>query len=400
MLEHKGHSRRMAEQRWVIDRVIETVGVDFSFPMTGVALGAAGLECSPDIMSIRARVKKYADITREFVRVAAKREAMAKRAEDEGHFITARENYFAASIFYAMARWPIHEDDNQELITCNNKKNECYDKYIEYAPHPVERVEIPFEGKSLLGYLHLPLDRPPKVPCIVSIDGMDGFREQIVTVYGDKVLKRGMAVLALDGPGQGESPIRNIRCTADNFGPAGKAAIDFLNKRPEIDTDKIGLSGISMGSFWSTQMAAYDNRFKAVAVLLSCHEPGMNSIFNKAAPTFKDRYMWMAGYDDEDEFDRFAQTLTLKGIGKKIKCPFLIIAGEDDELSPIQCSYNLYDEITAPKKIMVYQGELHAIRSMLDVQTIAADWLKDRLDGKPMKSERVYIDMLGRETSR
>ena len=89
MSEHKENTRRMAEQRWLIDKTIETAGVDFSWPMTGVTLGAVGLNVVPDIMSIRLRVKKYADITREFVRVAAKREAMAKRAEDDGHDITA-----------------------------------------------------------------------------------------------------------------------------------------------------------------------------------------------------------------------------------------------------------------------------------------------------------------------
>jgi hypothetical protein len=31
----------------------------------------------------------------------------------------------------------------------------------------------------------------------------------------------------------------------------------------------------------------------------------------------------MAGYEDEDEFDRFAATLTLKGVGEKVTCPYL-----------------------------------------------------------------------------
>ena len=152
-----------------------------------------------------------------------------------------------------------------------------------------------------------------------------------------------------------------------------------------------------MGSFWVTQIVAHDDRFKAAAVMLVCHEPSMDTIFNKAAPTFKDRYMWMAGYKDEAEFDRFPQTLTVKGLGTRIQCPFLIIAGGDDQLSPIVNSYNLYDEIRAPKKIVVYEGELHAIKYMGDVQTLVADWLKDRLDGKPMTSERVLIDVFGRE---
>ncbi len=153
-----------------------------------------------------------------------------------------------------------------------------------------------------------------------------------------------------------------------------------------------------MGTFWVPQIVAHDHRFKAAAAQKVCHEPCMNTIFNMAAPTYKDRYMWMAGYEDEDEFDKFAQTLTLEGIGAKIKCPFLIIAGENDQLSPIEYSYSLYDEITAPKKIVVYQGETHGIVSAGgDVQAMVADWLRDRLDGKPMQSERIYIDIAGRE---
>ena len=103
----------------------------------------------------------------------------------------------------------------------------------------------------------------------------------------------------------------------------------------------------------------------------------------------------MAGYTDEGEFDKFAQTLTLKGIGSRIKCPFLIVAGEDDELSPIKYSYDLYDEITAPKQIVVYRGERHSMPGALGWQTMVADWMKDRLEGKPMRSESILVDAVG-----
>jgi pimeloyl-ACP methyl ester carboxylesterase len=105
----------------------------------------------------------------------------------------------------------------------------------------------------------------------------------------------------------------------------------------------------------------------------------------------------MAGYENEDEFDKFAQTLSLKGLGSKIKCPFMIIAGEDEELSPIKNSYDLYDEIAGPKKIIVFEGQGHDFINFFDVKALVADWLRDRLDGKPMQSERIYIDMAERE---
>jgi len=391
-------ARRMREQRWLLDKVVETCGVDFSWPMAAICAGVAGGNVVPDVMGIHARARKYADLSREFSRVGVKREAMARKAEGEGHLITARDNYFAAAVFYGMAKWPIHEDDNKELILLNDKMRECYDKFIENAPHYIERVEIPFEGKSLPGLLHLPLNRGKgKMPCVLSIDGMDNFKEAMHPIYGDKLLERGMAILSLDGPGQGECLVRGIRCTADNFPRAAGAAMDYLLKRPEIDGERIGVAGTSMGSFWVTQIVASNHRFKVAAVRLTCMEPGMHTIFNLAAPTFKDRYMWMAGYEDEEAFDKFAETLTLKGLGKKIKCPYLIVAGEFDELSPIAHAYDLYNEVTVPRKIVVYEGESHANTQDVDAQTIVADWLKDGLDGKTLLSESIIIDRMGRE---
>jgi dipeptidyl aminopeptidase/acylaminoacyl peptidase len=292
-----------------------------------------------------------------------------------------------------MAQGPFHEDDNELNLLYSSRKNECYDKFIQYAPRPVERVEIPFEDKSLPGFLHLPARNSKNVPCIVHLGGMDMFKEMFNPVYGDKLLERGMAVLSIDGPGQNEARItRKICVTADNLAQAGKAAMDFLIDRPEIDSERIGITGVSMGSFWSIQIAAHDHRYKAASGFYVCHEPGMNTIFNLACPIFKDRYMWMAGYEDEAKFDEFAKTLSLKGLGAKIRCPTLIVAGEDDELSPIEYSYELYDEIRVPKNMIIFKGESHGVSDNWDVKALIADWLKDRLDGKPFETKRIYVD--------
>ena len=67
------------------------------------------------------------------------------------------------------------------------------------------------------------------MPCVVFLGGMDNFKEMLVTSPSDKLLERGMAVLAFDGPGQNEARIsRNIHCTESNFIAAGKSAMDFL----------------------------------------------------------------------------------------------------------------------------------------------------------------------------
>jgi len=71
---------------------------------------------------------------------------------------------------------------------------------------------------------------------------------------------RGHEFFAIDGPGQGESLARKIWVDEENYGRAGKAAIDYLVKRPEVDPDRIGIHGISMGSYWGPLIAIHDSR--------------------------------------------------------------------------------------------------------------------------------------------
>lgn len=75
--------------------------------------------------------------------------------------------------------------------------------------------------------------------------------------------------------------------------------------------------------------------------------------------------MWMSGIEDEAEFDKLAQKMTLKGLGAKIKCPLLILAGEDDELSPIHYTYEFFKELQGPKRLLVFEGQRHSVPSPL-----------------------------------
>src|SRR5437588_11913090 len=43
----------------------------------------------------------------------------------------------------------------------------------------------------------------PKPPVVILVPGLDSVKEEL-HIYGDDFLRRGMAVLAIDGPGQGE----------------------------------------------------------------------------------------------------------------------------------------------------------------------------------------------------
>ena len=104
---------------------------------------------------------------------------------------------------------------------------------MRHADHPIERVEIPFDGNFIQGVLHMVPGRR-KAPAVLFCPGMDmtkegGFLEPLHHPF----VERGLNCLHIDGPGQGTSNLRKIRVTAENYKLAGKAAIDWLVQRPK-----------------------------------------------------------------------------------------------------------------------------------------------------------------------
>jgi dipeptidyl aminopeptidase/acylaminoacyl peptidase len=188
-----------------------------------------------------------------------------------------------------------------------------------------------------------------------------------------------------------------IYFSMDNWVATGKAVCDWLAKRPEVDMSKVVLSGTSFGTFFGTIATAHEPRISACAVISVCHEPGCHTIFQEASPTFKKRFMYMSGITDEAEFDKMRQGMTWEGHADKIKVPYLCVAGEFDELSPIEHSERLVATVKGPKRMVVYQESRHSVGNVpaANIGTfptiLVADWLADRAAGKPFPSEHWYI---------
>lgn len=397
-------AKRWAEQRWIMDSIIQAIGMEWDQARLGYTLYPCGPDAVADFRTVGSRVRKFGDMHREFAAAARRREMKAAAFEKEERFISARESYFVASLLYSAARWPIFEN-NAKSIDYNTRMVACYDKFARYASRPIERIEVPFgKDQSLPGYLHLPREPKPgeKFPCVISLDGMDGSKEIMCAMSGDKFLDRGFANFIYDGPGQGECTIREIFVTPTNHMDAAQAVYDRLIQHPHIDKDRLVVYGVSFGSYFGLQAAAtLGEKIAGAAVAFVCHEPGMNAIMDMASPSFKMRFMYMAGIEDEEEFDRFKAGFTLMPLANRIKCPVMVVAGEDDELSPLEFSDALMTEITAPKKFVVYEAERHGIGGYSasyfgeSWYSMMADWCLDRISGKRAPNERVFINALG-----
>jgi hypothetical protein len=114
--------------------------------------------------------------------------------------------------------------------------------------------------------------------------------------------------------------------------------------------------------------------------------------------------MWMSNFTDEQKFDKFTQTLTWEGHIDKIKAPFMVLAGEADELSPLHFTDLMFRKMLGPRQLVIYAESRHSVGNVPSANlgpnpgSLMADWLIARLNNKPFTSERWFVEATGRIT--
>jgi len=357
--------RRRDAQQWILDYVLKESGEVQNFEAEGRRYPEG--------------VKNYRMIGKLMGERGAHAESIARNAETHGARKSAEDMYWRAAEIYRLGQHAIFEDDHPVKERLYAGMQRCFDGVMRLSSSPIERIEVPFEGNQIQVVLHLLPDRR-KAPLLLYIPGMDETKESSGTPR-PYFLARGVHFAAMDGPGQGMSNMRKIRVTDDNYERAGTAVIDALSKRPEIDAERIGLMGRSMGSFWSPRIASVDKRVKALAATSANFAP-KTFIFDEASPRFKQVFLYMAGMtDDEDAFDEMAERMVLTGgHAAKITCPTLLVTGEFDPLSPVEHAKAVFDELGGPKELWVRENNFHKSKNETDlagaqIEMFIADWL-------------------------
>ncbi len=387
---------RARSQRWVLDTLVGVGGLGVLFPEAQGFFEELGYNHA-DAARVFGMAKSGAMFPKAWSQAAGELERKAQHSEARGLRLAARDLYARAAICYGRAQSSYYRDDERKR-RFHDKMVQCYTRAMVLNPTPIERVEIPFEGKTLYGVLHLPAPAG-KFPAVLLSPGMDGFKEDRHAIAQTYFRERGLACLVVDGPGQGETLLNGLKVNVTNYERAGSALLDYLQQRPEIDGERLCHFGMSMGSYWGARIAAHDKRLKACATMLGCYG-SMEVIFNQAQPTFKANFMYMAGYTDEAAFDEeIARHMHLKEVAPKIACPFLMAHGEFDELTPLEDALATYALVKAPKEIWVYDWEFHPLGGVAaELIASAADWLVEMLKGNylPTMDNRYFVGRDGK----
>ena len=376
-------------QQWNFDRAVKDTGRVFHFQHPGRG-------------KLPASVKMHAMISKHVGRRAQKLERIAKAEADAGHDITAVEFYFDAAVAFANAQHTVFVVDDEKRYL-HGSVLRCYDEIRRLAPVQIEHLDIPWRDTVVSGNLHLAPTSEP-APLIFFIPGCDMTKEMVPHPLYNFATQRGMHLFAFDGPGQGESNLRGIKVTHDNYEDAASTALTALLGRPEVDAERVALYSLSFGSYWGARFAATDDRLAANAFVWAsiCDK---YHLFEEESPRYKQLFAFLTGAGSEAELDEFIAGMDLTDLLPRISAPTLLTVGEYDPRSPVDEVYALYDRIEAPAQLWVFADQHHGANLhgsdgnqwYADHHSMTADWIRERLSGKPIDSpgETVYIEPLG-----
>lgn len=183
----------------------------------------------------------------------------------------------------------------QEVIGPFPKKTPLNPRIIDVVRKDGYRVEkLVYEsmpGFYVAGCLFVPETATGKLPAILNVVGhnQEAFRNELYQIIYLNLVKKGFIVLAIDPIGQGEdvqyydpkiqfstvgyTVIEHCyfgnQCFLSGVSPAryfawdGIRGIDYLQTRPEVDPERIGVTGFSGGGTVTSYLGALDERVKA-----------------------------------------------------------------------------------------------------------------------------------------
>ena len=177
-----------------------------------------------------------------------------------------------------------------------------------------EQVYFYSDGLKLSGTLNIPDDyrKGEKRPTIVCVHGYGGRPDVYLVPFAREFMANGYVALFFYHRGFGDSEgVRTRNIPMEQVRDI-RHAITYVEQRPEVDPDKIGLFGVSFGGATVLYAAAIDPRARCVV------EVGGLGDGERWAKSKRTHWQWMQFMDEMKE-DRIRRVLT----GQSKRMPYL-----------------------------------------------------------------------------
>jgi esterase FrsA len=309
----------------------------------------------------------------------------------------ADKDYLMAWRLYAMGGWPVQSSPGK--MRSYMKGVEAFRLHAHFWDPPMQIVQIPFEGKQIVGYLSLPKDAKGPSPVVIVINGLDSRKEERFEKFRG-ILKYGIGEFAADSPGGGQAPIK-AGPTADRM---YTAIINYLDSRPDVDKTRIGVYGGSLGGYWAAKLAFTEHaRLRAVVAQSPPVDGGFSRQFLMTSVVGNREYPFdlvpalMTIFPNVKTLSQLAAAFPTMSLVKEHvieghSAPMLVIGGAKDTQVPISDLYLLLSSGLDPKYAWVNPIGGHMGREIgywndpVIIREVVIPWLVAHLGVSPEKN--------------
>ncbi|CAN5378192.1 alpha/beta hydrolase [soil metagenome] len=328
---------------------------------------------------------------REWQRMAEENARRADAALAVGHAATARAHHLRASNYHRVSELFLAPDDTRRRATFAEVVRHSH-AHLRLMSPPGEVVSIEFgDGQTLDAYLLKPSSASlaHRPPVVIAFGGLDGCKDEMVQRMASAALARGLALLVVDMPGQGEAlRFRGMSNHSDTTTPVARC-IDHLQARGDVDGERIALYGASLGGVYSARAASGETRLKAVVSDSLIFDLHAAFAYRLAADGDSGDWcflQWVFGCESPADVVEKSRQFGMVDVLPLIRCPYLIVQGAHDFLG-LQTALDAFDcakQAGVPVELRVFDAEeTGASHCQADNPTIGqafiCDWLADRL---------------------
>jgi pimeloyl-ACP methyl ester carboxylesterase len=206
---------------------------------------------------------------------------------------------------------------------------------------------------------------------VVLFPGADSTKEELFDL-GQHILRRGIAVAAFDGPGQGS--VSFDMTMRPDYETAISAVLDVLLARADLARDRVAVGGISYGGLFALRAAAADPRVRAAVSISSWYTPAGR--FDTMEPLTRTGQYQYLGPDPA----AVMASITLAGALPRVTVPVLQVYGGLDAMSPPANAERIAGEIAGPVTTVVYPDGVHILNNVwFKARPLVGDWLAENL---------------------
>lgn len=289
-----------------------------------------------------------------------------------GHRVTAGEFFARSALFHHFGQFMFFDDPDQKAAA-TARKLAVFAKAAPLLNPPARPLVLPFEGGSLAAYLRVPA--AASGDAVIIIPGSDSTKEEF-PAFEEHFLKRGLATLTLDGPGQGEGrahgPLR------PDFNTAVEAAV--AGARSAGISGSIGLVGMAFGGNMALRAASGVPEIAAVVSINGFHNLG--AMWEAFPQVYRDNMRHALGGETAEDTRARAAGFTLAGVAPPA-CPAFVLHGAKDRIFPPDQARMQADWAGPKARLEIFEVGNHVCNNIPWLyRPMVADWLVDTIGGR------------------